>query len=225
LKNTGNLFYDFLTGLNSNFNLPDKIDFINPYTSAGVKTVLKEFCDKYYSSKRKRVLVLGINVGRFGGGITGIPFTDPVALFEVCDIPNSFDKRTELSSRFIYEMINNFGGVKKFYDKFLLSAVCPLGFIKEEKNYNYYDSVGLSLAVNDLIKNSLQCHSEFNVQSDVVVSFGKKNADHLKRFNEEMKLFKKIIVLEHPRYIMQYKLSKKSDYIQSFCEVFNDIKV
>jgi len=71
-------------------------------------------------------------------GITGIPFTDPVKL-EVLGIANDFQKKRELSSDFVYQMITAFGGANKFYQTFYISAISPLGFTKDEKNLNYYD--------------------------------------------------------------------------------------
>ncbi|HMT30899.1 MAG TPA: DUF4918 family protein, partial [Bacteroidia bacterium] len=140
LENCSQKFFNFLTSLDPQFELPQGIQFINPYQDVHVKAVLKQFCDTYYSKSSKRILILGINPGRFGGGITGISFTDPIALESACHIKNSFEKRNELSSKFIYEMIHRWGGTEKFYKHFLLSAVCPLGFLKGETNYNYYDS-------------------------------------------------------------------------------------
>ena len=89
------------------------------------------FYTKYYSDNNKRILLLGINPGRFGGGVTGIPFTDPVRLEKVCGIKNDFQKKQELSSVFIYEMIEAYGGAEKFYKQFYISAVSPLGFVKQ----------------------------------------------------------------------------------------------
>ena len=31
-------------------------------------------------------------------------------------------------------------GEQKFYNKFFISSVCPFGFIKDNKNFNYYDN-------------------------------------------------------------------------------------
>jgi len=36
--------------------------------------VADEFYHKYYNDYNSRLLILGINPGRFGGGLTGIPF-------------------------------------------------------------------------------------------------------------------------------------------------------
>jgi len=199
--------------------LPPGISLINPYSDSAVKKACKTFCERFYFKDTKRILILGINPGRFGAGVTGVPFTDPVALDADCGIPNSFIKKRELSSRFIYDMINEFGGPEKFYSKFLLNAVCPLGFLKGTVNYNYYDSKELLEASMPLIKNSLHKQASLNMNTDVVISLGKKNASFLEAFNREAKLFGKIITLEHPRYIMQYKLKSKQEYIDKYMQV------
>ncbi len=203
--------------------LPAGISIINPYQKPEVNSVLKQFCDRFYVADRPRVLILGINPGRFGAGVTGIPFTDPVELEEKCGITNSFTKKQELSSRFIYEMIEAYGGAEKFYSRFLLSAVCPFGFLNGSINYNYYDSPQLQKATNNFIKSSLLEHTSWNIKSTTVISLGKKNASCLEAFNRELKLFENIITLEHPRYIMQYKLKSKLEYIARYCTVLNSL--
>ena len=38
--------------------------------------------------------------------------------------------------------------------------------------------------------------------------------------NNEMKFFEKVVALPHPRFIMQYKLKKKEEYIERYlCEL------
>ena len=94
--------------------------------------------------------ILGINPGRFGAGITGIPFTDPKRLAEFCDIhieacPNAH----EPSSLFVYEVIEAWGGLREFYDKMVHQFHLPAWLCKgrqngRETNYNYYDSAELT---------------------------------------------------------------------------------
>ena len=98
--------------------------------------------------------MLGINPGRFGAGVTGITFTDPVRLEKECGIPNNFDKRQELSSVFIYDFIAAWGGAEAFYSRFFLSAVFPLGFTREGRNLNYYDDPQLMGRLRDRLRNS-----------------------------------------------------------------------
>jgi hypothetical protein len=216
-------FADYHLQLDPSLKLPAGISLINPYQDPQVKKTFSRFCKDFYKSDSQRILIAGINPGRFGAGVTGVPFTDPVALEEFCSIPNEFAKKRELSSRFIYDMIAAMGGPDYFYKKFVLNAVCPLGFLKGIKNYNYYDEPNLLRAAAPLIRESLLTHAQWNISHDVVISLGKKNASFLEAFNSELKLFRKIIVLEHPRFIMQYRLKKKQEYIEQYCRVLREV--
>jgi hypothetical protein len=111
--------------------------------------------------------------------------------------------------------------VKKFYSKFFISAVYPLALLNDDKNYNYYDSKELyQLMQPDLIY-SLQKQINFDARKDIVICIGKKNSDYLNDLNKKLKFFEQIITLEHPRFIMQYKLKQKEFYIKKFIDVLN----
>jgi hypothetical protein len=198
------------------------IKLINPYENSEVRSVFSEFYQKYFNDNNERRFVLGINPGRFGGGLTGISFTDPVALKEYCGIENNLGNQKELSSKFIYRMIEKFGGVKKFYSKVFLSALYPFALIKDGKNYNYYDTKELAESLKGVIVESVMSQIEFGAKRDFVIILGKKNADYFSTLNKEYSFFKKIIVLEHPRYIMQYKLKKIGYYISKYLKALNE---
>lgn len=215
---TSSSFYGYLTSLDPNLGLSKGYSVIYPYSNTEVKRVLRAFCDIFYSDEKERVLMLGINPGRFGAGITGVPFTDPVALETDCGISNKLDKRRELSSAFIHEMIKTIGGPRVFYQKVLLSSVCPLGFLHGTKNCNYYDAPMLIKKSNDLIRESLRRHMKMNVRRDKVIILGKKNASFLLGLDSFSNVFKEIIVLDHPRFIMQYRTQLKSDYIREYIQ-------
>src|ERR1017187_10592342 len=120
----------FLKGLELNVNLPAEIEVMNPFMDEITFNLCKQFYNKYYNDNNPRHAIFGINPGRFGGGVTGIPFTDPIRLQSICCIENDFQKKQELSSVFVYEMIHAFGGPEIFYNKFYISAISPLGFTK-----------------------------------------------------------------------------------------------
>jgi len=202
--------------------LSSGVQILNPYTNDNVKSAVKEFYQKFYNDERKRIYVLGINPGRFGGGLTGISFTDPVALKKHCGIDNPFGNREELSSKFVYHVINRFGGVKNFFKKFYLSAIYPLALTKNGKNYNYYDDKKLFSFLKPHIKELLKEQIKFGADQRVVICLGKKNADYLKILNDELYLFKKIEVLDHPRFIMQYRQKKLNDYISQYLNVLEN---
>jgi len=209
--------------------LPEGIRIMNPFKEfAQTMTIADAFYHKYYNDNDARHLILGINPGRFGGGITGIPFTDPKRLVSECHIAYEGKPAHEPSSVFVYEMINAFGGPEAFYKKFYINSLFPLGFTKveangKEKNYNYYDSKELLNTVTDAIIDNINKQVALGIGTDVCFCFGTgKNENVLRRLNNEHGFFKEIVALEHPRFIMQYKAMSKQFYIDKYLSAFHD---
>lgn len=198
-----------------------EIEIINPYNFQEVKFVVKEFFKKYYDDNSDRIFIIGINPGRFGGGLTGISFTDPVALREHCGIENNLGNKRELSSRFIYQLANEFGGTKKFFSRVFLTALYPFALIHNGKNYNYYDDKSLALRLTEDIIKNISAQISFGARRDFAILLGKKNAHYFIPINKEMKYFDKLIILDHPRYIMQYRLKSVDRYIKKYIEVIH----
>jgi hypothetical protein len=165
-------------------------------------------------------LIFGINPGRFGAGVTGVAFTDPVALADWCGIDNDLPRRRELSSEFIYQLIDRMGGPDAFYSRYFLSAVCPLGFTRGGRNLNYYDAAALQRAVEPLVIRSIRAHLSAGGrrQSAIVLGAG-ANARYLLQLNEAHGIFGAIHSLDHPRFIMQYRRRKLRDYLARYEEV------
>ena len=205
--------------------LPGGVEVMNPYTQSHVREVCSQFFNKYFFDNNKRILILGINPGRFGAGVTGITFTDPIRLEKECGIQNNFKKRPEVSSVFIYDMIRAYGWPSEFYSKFILSAISPLGFTKARKNINYYDNSKLASALNDFIIGTLKQQISIAGFSEKVVCLGEgKNYKYLDRLNNEYHLFNEIISLPHPRWIMQYNYKKRMNYIHEYVRILLDSK-
>jgi hypothetical protein len=154
--------------------------------------------------------------------VTGIPFTDTERLNEICGISIPGLNTHETSSVFVYEMIGRYGGPGKFYSDFYISSVSPLGFTKQseggrEVNFNYYDSQELTAAIREFAVNSLMKVMEFGIKRDVCFCLGTgKNYKYLSQLNSDLGIFDRIEPLEHPRYIMQYKLRKKEFYLMEY---------
>jgi hypothetical protein len=210
--------------------LPPGIRIMNPFKeSRQANWIMEQFYTRYYHDHGKRHLILGINPGRFGGGVTGIPFTDSKRLKTVCNIPYDGKETHEPSSVFVYEVIDAFGGAVEFYKSFYINSICPLGFTAtgkngKEINYNYYDSKALTAAVYDFIVENIQTQIDLGVYTETCFCFGKgKNEKFLRKLNDEKGFFKKIIALEHPRFIMQYKSKTKADYIDKFVVAFKSV--
>lgn len=202
--------------------LPKGILAMNPYTNTATLALVKKFTDKFYSDSTKRILVLGINPGRVGGGSTGVNFTDPIALEQFCGIQNDLPRKRELSSEFIYKFIEHYGGPKKFYKHFFLSAICPLGFTKGGLNYNYYDDANLQRATKDFIVSTLIEQIGLGSSTKSVIIFGTgKNLKAFSELNNRHQFFEHIHALEHPRFIMQYKRKHLTEYLEKYSDTFS----
>ncbi|HHJ09431.1 MAG TPA: DUF4918 family protein [Bacteroidetes bacterium] len=207
----------FLNNLSPDMDLPDDIRVMNPYLSKEVKETVSSFYRKFFPDDNPRTFLIGINPGRFGAGITGISFTDPIRLEEVCHIFNPFDKKQEISSVFMHKIIRAFGGPEKFYRRFYVTAVCPLGFIRKGKNLNYYDLKELQQTVIPFIVATLQEQLEFGANRKTAYCIGEgKNYRFLKKLNESHDFFEKIIPLPHPRFVMQYRYKEIEEYINYY---------
>ena len=198
-------------------NLPTGVEVLFPQQEAAVQNIIHQFFSKFYKDNRVRQLIFGINPGRFGAGITGINFTAPKQLIDDCGIKHSFKPSSELSAEFIYEMICAYGGIKKFYNNFFLTAISPLGFVKDGKNINYYDDKELLNAIKPYAVDYINQQVSFGFKTDKCFCIGEdKNYKFLSMLNDEHKWFDQIIALPHPRFIMQYRRKEKGKYIQQY---------
>lgn len=197
--------------------LPDGIDVLNPYRNKIAFDICKAFYSKYYHDHGKRFLIMGINPGRHGAGITGVPFTDPIKLETMFQIKNPLPKKPELSADFIHSMIAAFGGAEKFFSHFFINSVSPLGFIKEGKNLNYYDDANLKRVLRPFIIEGIENLLKLNIDRRVVFCLGEgQNLKYLRMINEEEKFFEQIIPLSHPRFIMQYRRKQVGQYVEDY---------
>jgi hypothetical protein len=211
----------FYQSLTITSKLPEGVEVLNPYTNSDTFKFCTAFYHKYYEDNDPRILILGINPGRYGAGLTGIPFTDPVKLEMVCGISNNLTKKAELSADFIYQMIGAAGGPEIFFHKYYISSVSPLGFIKEGRNLNYYDLPELQQTLHDFFISTLNTQLQFGIFRDRCYCLGEgKNYEFLMKLNKQYSFFKEIIPLPHPRFIMQYRRKKISDYIALYSKHF-----
>lgn len=214
---------NFNSSLKFSAPLPKGIGVMNPFTgSPEITRVTEHFYKKYYSTGKPRYMILGINPGRHGAGVTGIPFTDTKRLSEFCGISIKEFNSHELSSVFIYDMISAYGGVKKFYSKYYINSICPLGFVSlnskgRQKNYNYYDSPELISSAKEFIIKSIKAQLKLGFRTDKCFCLGTgKNYKFFNELNREQKFYGEIVPLDHPRFIMQYRLKKKDEYIGKY---------
>ena len=215
---------EFNRELAFNGSLPEGIRVMNPFReNQDILAITKQFYRKFYDDSAPRKLILGINPGRFGAGTTGIPFTDTKRLQEACGIQIHTPATHEPSSVFIYEMIERYGDVFSFYGDFYINSISPLGFLRKSDkgnwiNCNYYDYEKLFQSLKPFLIATLKKQISFGVETDVCYVLGKKNARYIDRINQQENLFGRLVVLDHPRYIVQYKAKQKEQYIRDYLE-------
>jgi len=202
-------------------NLPDDFQVLNPYLdNPETIIVMERFYKKYYNDFNKRKFLIGINPSRHGAGVTGVPFTDTKRLESVCGIKMESAHTHEVSSVFMYDVIEQYGGAENFYQNVYINSPFPLAIVRKSKgswiNANYYDDKELFKDVKDFMIDCLKKHISLNLDISEVFVLGKKNADFISKLNNQSNLFEKMTVLEHPRYIQQYKSKEKQWYIDKY---------
>jgi hypothetical protein len=217
--------FDFYQSLRPPMDLPEGVSTLYPQGNKEVMKLVRLFLDKYYADQQERVLILGINPGKFGAGVTGINFTAPRQLTELCGIPNSLKQQSELSAEFIYEVIEQYGGCARFYGDFFLSSVSPLGYTRNGKNMNYYDDKQLAQAVNPFIEKCIGIQYNWNFSHDTCICIGgEKNFKFLTKLNQKHSWFRQILPLPHPRFILQYRRRQKDQYVREYLEMLKKAK-
>lgn len=228
LKTFGHKVIEFNKKLQYKGVLPQGFKVLNPYMdNPETLRVIRAFYEKYYSDTKPRKFVIGINPSRHGAGVTGIPFTDTKRLDAFCGIKMQSAYTHEVSSVFMYDMISAMGGAKFFYDRFYINSPFPLAIVRRNHkgdwlNANYYDDPSLFNAVSNFMIQSMRNHIALGLETDKVFILGKRNAAFINTLNAKSKLFNQAIVLEHPRYIQQYKSRDKQLYIDKYIKVFTE---
>jgi hypothetical protein len=200
-------------------HLPNDVYWLYPQQDPEVLALVQQFFNKFYNDSEPRTLLLGINPGRFGAGVTGVNFTAPRQLAEDCGIAHYLKPQSELSAEFIYDVIRAYGGVEAFYRRFFIGAVCPLGFVRGGKNINYYDDKDLLEAVEPFIVKNIKKLLTFPFTRERCFCIGEgKNFQYLSGLNSKYQWFGEIVPLRHPRPIMQYKRKQKEQFIQEYLQ-------
>lgn len=214
----------FLLGLRIASPLPNGIEVLQPYSDREVRRVVREMCATFYTDEPQRIALWGINPGRFGAGLTGLSFTDPYALRNDLGIDSTIDGRREISAEFVYRVIDAYGGPSTFYRDVYMSALSPLGFVRGTTNLNFYDDVELQDALTPQIQRWTKKQISFGLRSDVTVVLGTGKLKHYMEQHVKAQCgFSKVLYLEHPRFIMQYRRKSVEDYVRKYVETIRGL--
>lgn len=214
----------------SRAKLPKRIGVLDPFNGEHgeqVKRNVEQFHHLFYGDERPRMLMLGINPGRLGAGSTGICFTDTKRCVADLGIPVEGMQTHEPSSDFFYRMVRAAGGPQAFYGKVYVQSLCPLGFTRKGPkgtwlNLNYYDDPVLQKKITPLMVEWIQRLIATGMHTHAACCIGTgKNLAFLQKLNEKHGFFGRIIPLEHPRFVMQYKYKMLDRYIDKYLDALD----
>jgi uracil DNA glycosylase superfamily protein len=200
------------------------IEWLDPFHLPEVRRCMDAFYGRFYSDNRQRLFLFGINPGRYGSGITGIPFTDSHTLAHACDIVTSLPQRRELSATFIHRVIQAWGGADSFFGQMYITAVSPLGLLRGGKNFNYYDDRSVLRELEPFLVDSIRRQISFGAQPRAAVVIGTgTNLKVMQRLNAEHHFFDELHAVEHPRFIMQYRRNQVDEFVAGYLRVFKEL--
>lgn len=217
---------------NQSFDLPVGFKIINPFAGEQreqVEKVTKAFYQKYYNDTHTRRIILGSSPARRGSSVIGVPFEDAQHLQKETGILIDKFYINKSSSGFLFDVMQQYGGCQKFYSNFYMNFVCPLGIVKtnskgREVNCNYYENKQLQESLVPFIVRAIQSQLAFGIDTSVCYCIGSgENYRFLSRLNESTNLFKAIIPLEHPRFIMQYNSNRRDEFMQKYLNALSHL--
>jgi hypothetical protein len=156
---------------------------------------IRKFYEEYVDCNISniKVVMCGINPGRYGAGKMGIPFIDFNSLSELLLGVQRND--SERSAEYFYSVIKKYGA-KKFYSNVYVTNICSVGFLKDNKNYNYYQ---LPESIKEIIHlNFLEKIKIVNPQIIIPLS---KDVDNTLKYLQSIGKLKDILIdnrLNHP---------------------------
>lgn len=191
------------------------VEWIDPYNTPEVCRCMEAFYGRFYGDDRPRLFVFGINPGRFGAGLTGIPFTDSHALANSCGIATSLPQWQELSATFIHWVVQEWGGADAFFGHAYITGVCPLGLLLRGANFNYYDDRSVLSELEPFLVDAIRRQSAFGARSPPVVIGPGRHVQVRQRLKAEHRFFDELRAVEHPRLIMHYRRTQADQFVAS----------
>lgn len=178
-----------------------------------------EFHKKYIQPNRPEIVICGVNPGRFGAGLTGIPFIDFDSLSKMLPRIKYFD--SEKSAKFFFSVVQAFG-IEQFYQKFHVTNISWYGFsmIDKEKNVNYYN---LPVDVQKhLFEKFVEEMNFINPKIIIPLSKDVQNQLLILKSNEQIKA-EITPNLNHPSWVMTYKRNEVELWKEKYIHLLKNI--
>lgn len=185
---------------------------------------LSTFYQKYYADKQGRHFIFGINPGRFGAGLTGVPFTDPLRLETECGIENKLPKSGALFPDFCLAIYSWLWWNSDFCPIFLHHFAIALGLCAQWREYPRL----LRRPATCPQRRAVYCVEPADataispLEIRPFASVKARIMPILKKLNEREGFFREII-RPHPRWIMQYRRKRVEEFVERYVGVLQSL--
>ena len=181
------------------------------------KNNIIEFHKRYVQPNSPKIVMCGINPGRRGAGITGIPFIDTNSLSEM--LPDISNPKSEKSAKFFFSIIKEFG-INEFSRNIHVTNMSWFGFYSLDKgtnvNYNY-----LPIEIQNVLVDKFVEEMDF-VNPNVILPIGDTvKLELLNNLKVKNRISAEIGTrLYHPA----YRLVERNSYIKVLTEYLTKLK-
>lgn len=99
----------------------------------------------------------------------------------------------------------------------------PFGLVSGRRNLNYYDRRDLLTELEPYMVRAMWTQFGFGVRRDVAIVLGTgKNYRELSRLNAEHGFVERLIPIDHPRFVMQYRLKRLDEYLERYVRILDE---
>lgn len=147
-------FHSFLSETRE--KIPYGYQVINPFQGKlhRAKEQVRIFYNKFYNDCNRRRMIIGSSPAWRGLALTGIPFENPKRISKLTDLSTGGYYVSKGLSDFLELVMEDFGGVEKFYSMFYMIFVCLIGLVRTNNkgnlvNVNYYESFSLACKLSN----------------------------------------------------------------------------
>lgn len=174
------------------------------------RQVMDDFWRRFYPEELPRQVICGLNPGRLGAGLTGVPFTDFKTLSRW--MPSVERQDTEPSAQFFAQVVEAVG-VEAFFRRFYVTNVSAVGYVKDGRNLNYHDLPADALEVAER-----RFVEEMEiVRPQRIIALGRQVERSIK------KLIPNVVVtyLPHPAWVSTYRKAAQHNWIERYLQVLS----
>ena len=176
------------------------------------RPIAEQFWQQYVPEPLPQTVIVGLNPGRMGAGLTGVPLLDFRSLTNLLPDARLPRNDTEPSANFFHRVAQHIGA-EKFYRQFYVSNVSAVGYLRDNKNCNYHD---LPDAAQQIVEQRFRDEMAV-VAPKRIIALGREVEATVQRLYDDGAI--RISHLPHPSWIMTYRLREAQSWVRRYTQM------